>query len=376
MRAAVAAAAVSAVLAGCSFTEGRGIDYKSAGRAPALDIPPDLTRPGRDDRYAVPDTLPASGSATLSGVQANRTAATPATTTTGVLPKVSRGRIERLASGERVLILDEPAEKLWSEVREFWQSNGFILSTDRPEVGVMETDWAENRARIPGDGIRSVLGRLLDTAYSTGERDRFRTRMERTVDGKGTELFISHRGMVERVVNSTRGMEGTIWEPRDTNRELEAEFLQRLLVRLGNVPEVAREQVATAPVAPERAQIKPLANVEQLVLTEPFDRAWRRVGLALDRVGFTVEDRDRSKGLYFVRYVDPKDDIMAQKPGFFARIFGVGMEERALSAAQYRVRVNRSGTESSEVEVLDKEGAVDRTPVGKRILALLHQQLR
>ena len=45
-----------------------------------------------------------------------------------------------------------------------------------------------------------------------------------------------------------------------------------------------------------------------LTLDEPFDRAWRRVGLALDRVGFTVEDRDRAKGLYYVRYVDPKTD--------------------------------------------------------------------
>ena len=39
-----------------------------------------------------------------------------------------------------------------------------------------------------------------------------------------------------------------------------------------------------------------------LALDVGFSQAWRRTGLAIDRAGFTVEDRDRSRGLFFVRY--------------------------------------------------------------------------
>jgi outer membrane protein assembly factor BamC len=218
---------------------------------------------------------------------------------------------------------------------------------------------------------------VLDTAYSTGERDKFRTRLERSPDGKSTEIYISHRGMVERIINSARGQEGTMWEPREPSRELEAEFLRRLMARLGTDEARAKDLVASTPAAPERAQLKGGADgAGELYLDEPFDRAWRRVGLVLDRVGFTVEDRDRSKGLYYVRYVDLKEDEPSEKPGFFARVFGTGAGDRSSTAAQYRVLINRASADASQVQVLNKEGAVDTSGTGKRILTLLHKQLK
>jgi outer membrane protein assembly factor BamC len=364
------------MLAACGMTSGPGIDYKSAGKAPPLDIPPDLTRPGRDDRYNVPDGGASSpGTATLSTYTAER-GALPRPGSTDLLPEGNRIKIER-SGNERWLVVQDSAEKLWPVVREFWQESGFIIKIDRPEAGVMETDWAEDRAKIPNDGVRSILGKLLDTIYSTGERDKFRTRLERSADGKSTEVYISHRGMVERIVNSARGMEGTMWEPRDPSKELEAEFLRRLMARLGTDDARAKELMGgNAP--PERAQLKTSADgAALLVLEEPFDRAWRRVGLVLDRVGFTVEDRDRSKGLYFVRYVDIKDDGPAEKPGFFARIFGWGADERSTNAAQYQVHIDRAGAdESSLIKVLNKEGGAENSAVSKRILTLLHRQLK
>ncbi len=363
-------------LAACGMTSGPGIDYKSAGKVPSLDVPPDLTRPGRDDRYNVPDGGPIQpGTATLSTYTADRNAL-PRPGSTDILPDSTRSRVER-AGGERWLVVQDSAEKLWPVVREFWQENGFIIRTDRPEAGVMETDWAEDRAKIPNDGIRSLLGRVLDTAYSTGERDKFRTRLERSPDGKSTEIYISHRGMVERIINSARGQEGTMWEPREPSRELEAEFLRRLMARLGTDAARAKDLVASTPSAPERAQLKGGADgAGELYLDEPFDRAWRRVGLVLDRVGFTVEDRDRSKGLYYVRYVDLKEDEPLEKPGFFARVFGIGASDRSSTAAQYRVLINRTSADASQVQVLNKEGAVDTSGTGKRILTLLHKQLK
>ncbi len=369
--------ACALVLAACGATSNpSGIDYKSAGKVPTLDVPPDLTRPGRDDRYNVPEggSIPA-GTATLSTYNADRGAA-PRPGSTDLLPASSRTKIER-AGGERWLVVQEPAEKLWPMVKDFWQENGFIIRIDRPEAGVMETDWAENRAKIPNDGIRSIVGGVLDSIYSTGERDKFRTRLERAADGKSTEIYVSHRGMIERIVNSARGMEGTMWEPRETSRELEAEFLRRLMARLGTDEARAKDLVAGAPAAPERAQLKGGTDgAGILLLDEPFDRAWRRVGLVLDRVGFTVEDRDRSKGLYFVRYVDLKEEAQMEKPGFFERVFGIGASDRASSAAQYRVLIDRTSDEASQVKVLNKEGVADTSGTAKRILTLLHNQLK
>lgn len=374
-RSAGGAALAVMLLAGCSFSElleGKKIEYKSAGKLPSLEVPPDLTRPGRDDRYAIPDLNPA-GTATFSTYSTERSAQ-PRPGSTEVLPDVERLRIQR-AGSERWLVVPEPPEKLWPLVKEFWQENGLLVKTDMPEVGVMETDWAENRAKIPNDGIRSILGKLIDQVYSTGERDKFRTRLERGADPNTTEIYISHRGMTEVVVNSTRGFENTVWQPREPNPELEAEFLRRLMVKLGADDARAKTALAATPAA-DRAKLISGNGVGTLELAEPFDRAWRRVGLALDRVGFTVEDRDRSKGYYYVRYADPKEDQPVKKDGILSKLAFWRSDDNRPNAEQYRVLVRGGGAESSEVQVLNKEGAADSSSTAKRILSLLHAQLK
>ena len=198
--AALAAAPLFVLLSACTISsdmlEGAKVDYKSAGQLPTLEIPPDLTTPARDNRYVVPDT--GKSSATLSGYQADRAQQMKTgAVQTGVLPSVERFRVER-AGSQRWLVGTEPPEKLWPLVRDFWQENGFLISVNLPEAGVMETDWAENRAKLPQDVIRGFLGKVLDTVYSTSERDKFRTRLERSEDG-GSEIYVSHRGMIEVV---------------------------------------------------------------------------------------------------------------------------------------------------------------------------------
>jgi outer membrane protein assembly factor BamC len=130
---------------------------------------------------------------------------------------------------------------------------------------------------------------------------------------------------------------------------------------------------------PQRAALKKgLDGNELLEVFEPFDRAWRRVGLALDRVGFTVEDRDRQKGVYFVRYADPEAD-MERKKGAFSWLAFWRSDEPKVKAEQYRVAVSAQSDNSrdnSRVQVLDKNGAADSSPTSRRILTLLHEQLK
>jgi outer membrane protein assembly factor BamC len=368
------AVAFAVALAGCSTSMfDSSVDYKTASQLPPLEIPPDLTAPQRDGRFALPEQR----TATLSGYQQERKEqGRPGAA--GVLPQVEGVRLERLGA-ERWLVVPEVPDKVWPVVREFWLERGFLIKQEAPEVGVMETDWAENRANVPQDFIRGLLGRFADSVYSTSLRDKFRTRLERTPDGNGTEIYISHRGMEEVYTISQNRSEGqtgqTYWQPRPADPGLEAEFLRRLMVRLGASEERAKLAAAT-PATPNRAEIvKSSDGTQALQVNEPFDRAWRRVGLALDRVGFTVEDRDRQNGVYFVRYADPESE-MAQKnneKGLFSRLFG--SSDSKVKTEQYRVQV-KPVNEASTVNVLNKDGGAETNPTAQRILVLLHEQLK
>ena len=368
----LAALSVGACSTANDMLTGKKIDYKSAGQLPPLEIPPDLTSPSRDNRYAVPDV--SKNAATLSSYEAAQRSRPAASS--GVLPTIERMRIERSGS-QRWLVINESPEKLWPLVKEFWQENGFLMQTDNPEAGVMETDWAENRAKIPMDMLRATLGKLVDQIYSTPERDRFRTRLERGNEPNTTEIYISHRGMIE--IYNTEARSSTVWQPRPADPELEAEFLRRLMIRLGVQEERAKAQIASAPQALRATLGKQSDGSEKLEVLEPFDRAWRRVGLALDRVGFTVEDRDRAKGVYFVRYADPEKEMNAkdaEKPGLLGKFaFWRSNTAAKVSAEQYRVLISEAGT-NTQVRILNKDGASESSQTTKRILSLLHDQLK
>lgn len=371
VRAALCAGA-ALVLAACSTIElpSKKIDYKSAGKIPPLEVPPDLTRPGADDRFLVPDVNPKSG-ATYSAYNRERSGA-PQSATRDVLPQGGDARIERAGTQRWLVVKGEPAA-LWNVVKDFWQETGFIVNVELPEAGVMETDWAENRAKIPDGIIRNTLGKLLDAVYSTSERDKFRTRLERGGEAGTTEVYISHRGMEEVYAGGTIESRDTRWQPRQPNPELEAEMLRRLMVRLGVQEGRVKAQLAAGSAAP-RASLSRGSDGATLSLDEQFDRAWRRVGLALDRVGFTVEDRDRSKGLYFVRYIDPELDNKTADKGWLSRLKFWGDSSKP-KTEQYQILV-KGGDSGAQINVLNKSGARETSQTAGRILTLLYEQLK
>ena len=354
---------LTVAVSACSVLDNDKIDYKSAAKGTTLDVPPDLVQLSKDSRYVV-----TGGVATASGYQS--TQAQPATSSTAAAT-LGDVRVER-SGGQRWLVVSRPADKLWDPVREFWQENGFNLATDQADLGIMETDWAENRAKIPQDIIRSTIGKVFDNLYSTGERAKFRTRMERNASG-GTDIFVSHRGMQEVYTNQSK--DSTIWQPRATDPELEIEFMRRLMVKLGVPQEQAKTQTAaataaTAAAAPAVAKLSTQGNVPVLQIQDGFDRAWRRVGLSLDRTGFTVEDRDRSQGVYFVRYVAPTAD--KKEPGFFSKLFS---SNTAIAPLKYRIVVKSEGN-ATVVSVLNATGAADSSTDAQRILQVIADDLR
>ena len=354
-------------LAGCSSFEnlmsGDKVDYRgSAQKTAPLEVPPDLSQLAREGRYQ-PQTGVVSAS-TLRQPNAPQQAAAAAVVAPNAMADM---RIERQGN-TRWLVTGMQPEALYPLVRSFWQERGFSLAVDNPEIGLMETDWAENRANIRQDILRRTLGRVIENLYSTPERDRFRTRIERTANG--SEVFISHRGMQEIYTSELK--DATVWQPRPSDPELEIEFLSRLMVKLGAKEDTARTTVAAAPAAPAKARVATVPATATMEIDEGFDRAWRQVGLALDRSGFTVEDRDRSAGIYFVRYIDPKQ-AGKDEPNFFSKLFG-GDKDTA-RPQRVRVLVKATGAKT-QVTVQTADGNPDNSLQARTIVGKLIDELK
>ena len=361
---------LATALSGCSsLFSGDRVDYRSAAtKMNPLEIPPDLQQIQRDGRYQQQ-----RGSISASAMPA--TGSTIRTSAPVVAPlAVGDFKIEK-DENRRWLSVPKPPEQVWPQLVSFWQDLGFMLVKNDAGAGVMETNWAENRAKLPQDIIRKSLGSVLDTLYSTGEMDQYRTRIERT--DTGSDIFITHRGMIE--VYTTAQKDFTKWEPRPTDPDLENEMLSRLLVKLGATETAARAAVdnpviAAAAPAKDRARVLAGQPAATLEVDDNLDRAWRRVGIALDRSGFSVEDRDRAAGLYYVRYVDPRTAGQEATPGFFAKLFGASTNTSA-AAVKYQVALKSDGTKTL-VSVLDAQGAPDAGENSRRIVNVLADELK
>lgn len=353
-------------LVSCSVLDEDVIDYKTASTGNKLEVPPDLTQLSRDPKYQFNANSASANATNLASINS------PSTTAALTLGDV---RVER-SGNQRWLVVKRNPEVLWPEIRDFWLDNGFLLNLDDQSIGIMETDWAENRAKLPQDFIRNSIGKIFDQLYSTGERDKFRTRIERLPNGE-TEIYVTHKGLIEQLTGKRAPGEvsSTVWEPRDPDPELEAEFLRRLLVKLGVSKEQSKKVVATTSSATQKVSMTNLNGSISLNIPESFDIAWRRVGLALDRTGFTVEDRNRSTGTYYVRF-SSNSAGESSEPGFFRKILNLGSaEKKADPVSKYSILVESSGNNST-VKVRGANNEVIASADEQKILNLLAQDLK
>ena len=341
------------------------VEYKKSRTGSALEIPPDLSSPRRSGEYGIPGG--GRGTATYSDYALDESEGSDGPL---VLPIKEGFRVER-DGDKRWLVIDTDADNLWDRTRDFWLQEGFLLTLADPTVGLMATDWSENRADIPSGLIRDTLKKFADFAYSSPTRDKYRTRFERGSNANVTEIYISHQGVREVIAGESGN---TIWEARPADPGLEAAMLNRLAVFLGLEKERAKRMVAEAKRS-RTSGVQIIRNADGVALDvkADFSRTWREVGLALDRVGFAVEDRDRSAGVYNVRYHDPLKE-QAQKEGWLDKMKFWGSDDTKISQDPYQVKISTSGSTSS-VTILDGSGVRDNSSTAQRILTLLHEQL-
>ncbi len=321
-----------------------------------LDIPPDLNKlPNAQNRYAIPGQV----------VSANQVGQGQATTGQQLAPSEVGGVTFKRDGKLAWISVKQPAEKVWPVIRAFWLDNGFTYVTENPQAGILETDWAENRAKLPQDFVRKSLGRVFDALASTGEKDKFRTRIERT--DQGVDVFVSHRG-IEEVYNSFDKVT-TKWQGRDSDPFLETEFLRQIMVKLGSSPEAA-QQAMVSNQAVQQAQLETKNGQETLVYQQTITLGWRHVGLALDRSGFTIQDRDATRGIYYLRYIDPR---VREEPGLLKKLFS--RSEKPQFPSEFRIVLTDQAGKTA-IQVQNNLGQADSSEGAKNILNKLLESLQ
>ncbi len=356
----------------------RRVEYRRAREAEEnLELPPDLISAGFNDALDIPGP---SGTATFSSFAGGQQARARVAGSSEVLPEVSGVNLRR-SGDQRWLEVEASPQVVWPQVVAFWREQGIVLEEQDPAVGVMKTDWLENRAELRRDFVTNMLRRVADGLYETSTRDQYRVRVDTGPRANTAEIYLTHRGMEERLVRNTVG-EGatTVWEPAPTDPGKEAEMLRRLMLFLGVSDSNAQRMLAqgggsaaTTTASPgAAARLVTSGAGSELVIPEEFRRAWRRTGLALDRTGFAVEDRDRSAGVFFVRYDDPSK--RERQTGLLSRMAFWRGSDAPDGAKTYQIRVQGDGQES-RVQIYNEAGQRDTSATAEQILALLQEQL-
>ena len=354
-------------LTGCSVVDkvfpDHSKDYQKAETAAELEVPPDLAA------TTLTDSLPVSGdSASQSENDARQKPATEAQSQ--VLPAQEGVALKRDRDRHWLELKGAPGD-IWPRTREFWLEQGFLIVRENPATGILETDWAENRAAIPDGPVRSLIGKVFDSAYSSSRRDKFRMRLERGEAPGTTEIYITHQGMEEELDGDPDQIRTTVWVPQPSDPELEVEKLKQLAVFLGAEPSQDALSGQATEAIPERASLlKDEGATATLVVHQDFSRAWRSVGVALDRSGFAVEDRNRSAGIYYIRYRDINRS--EDKKGLFSKLFRSDGDKEV---RQYQIRLTEDGADT-RTSILNAEGEPEQSSTALRILNLLYEKLK
>lgn len=404
---------VTASLVGCDSIPfiNNTSDYKGAGRSKPLEVPPDLTASPVSDTYSIPGSTSYS---TYSQAQEGQEAALEK-----VLATPEGVRLEK-AGAQRWLVVNAPAEKIWPVIREFWTDQGFAVRSENAQLGVMETEWIDSDSikKDETGNLGDKFDKWLDKLSGFADKKKFRTRLDHGNEPNTTEIYMTHRsvaGAPDDGKNRVQTQLGeidtgykagakTVAAADARDAELDDELLRRLMVKLGVEEQKSKSIIASA-VSLKRAEVvKEADGSATLLLNDPFDRAWRRVGLALDRIGFVIEDKDRSNGVFFVRYADVDiDDTPKKKKGLFEtlkfwgnddekkevtsekqdksmveklKFWGKDEKQKTNPEKQYRIKVADDAKDGAIVTVVDKEGVRIGTTTANRIVALMYEQLK
>ena len=368
----VALALISMTACSGSKKEQPKLDYQSQShRLVKLEVPPDLNNPDQGNLYQLPA---GSGAVRASDFNKRRTQAVQQPANAEVLKSVKGVRLER-DGNQRWLVVDgKSPREIWPLLKVFWQENGFDIKSEEPAIGQMETEWAENRAKIPQDSLRRLLDKVgLGGIYSTSERDKFIIRIEQGKSGS-TDIFFAHKGMKE--VYADKNKDTTTWQPAANDPNLEAAFLARFMQYMG-VDQQQAENALTQSVAKRSGNELARIDGNTLLVSGDYGRNWRRTALALDRIGLNVLGQNIERHAFLVQQAPNESEaVSTKKPGFFSRMFGKGKKVEKPAAYPEIIVFVEPVNGGSRIRLLNKDGSAYNGSDASTLISRLHTELR
>ncbi len=347
------------------------LDYQTQTRKIVkLEVPPDLTNPDQGNLYQVP----AGSGAVRASDLSRRTSAAQQAANSEVLKSVKGVRLERDGNQRWVEVQGKSPAEIWPLLKAFWQENGFDIKSEEPGIGQMETEWAENRAKIPQDGLRRLLDKVgLGGIYSTSERDKFIIRIEQSKNGT-TDVFFAHKGMKE--VYADKNKDTTTWQPAANDPNLEAAFLVRFMQYMG-VDQQQAENALTQSVAKHSGNELARIDGNTLLVSGDYGRNWRRTALALDRIGLNVLGQNIERHAFLVQQAPNESEaVSTKKPGFFGRMFGKGKKVEKPAAYPEIIVFVEPINGGSRIRLLNKDGSAYNGSDASTLISRLHTELR
>ena len=347
------------------------LDYQTQTRKIVkLEVPPDLTNPDQGNLYQVP----AGSGAVRASDLSRRTSAAQQAANSDVLKSVKGVRLERDGNQRWVEVQGKSPAEIWPLLKAFWQENGFDIKSEEPGIGQMETEWAENRAKIPQDGLRRLLDKVgLGGIYSTSERDKFIIRIEQSKNGS-TDVFFAHKGMKE--VYADKNKDTTTWQPAANDPNLEAAFLARFMQYMG-VDQQQAENALTQSVAKRSGNELARIDDNTLLVSGDYGRNWRRTALALDRIGLNVLGQNIERHAFLVQQAPNESEaVSTKKPGFFSRMFGKGKKVEKPAANPEIIVFVEPINGGSRIRLLNKDGSAYNGSDASTLISRLHTELR
>ena len=309
--------------------EHRGMLRRRQGRLPldvstrttGLEVPPDLTQLAKDTRYQ-PSTSGVISASTFQTAPALRPALRPRLPPACGAPAApARGRRRRGRDDA-----DDRADAVGSFKIERLGNDRWLSTTLTPEqvypAGAHLLEGQRLQPRPGPSGSRRARDRLgrepRQAAAATSSAHRSAS-CSRTAYSDQRARQVPHPGRAHarpaatstspiaawKRSTSASARSRTVWQPRPADPSARGRVPVPPDGR-SSAPRTRkpRRSPPPRPTAPPRgarrrarARARPTGRRRRPCrLDDGFDRAWRRVGLALDRSGFTVEDRDRGPG--------------------------------------------------------------------------------
>ena len=311
------------------------INYYSDKSVTSLEIPPDLTQPSYENSFRLSEFV--------KDIDANTVNLTsnPIENKKSKDLMITQSNIEVKKSGSRRwLVVDKSPEIVWELSKQFLKEKGFVIKKSNKKIGVMETDYLENKPEIPAQSLgffRSFLASTVsNVSYTLPSVDSYKIRIEPLNDNTKSEVYLSLSSMAE----VSTGDDRTMWQSKEKDNALETEMLYSLMLFLGSDSTDAREKIISAK---EEGRIsvnlsEGLNGYAKLAFKLNLIETWDNLAWALSEANIEVVDKDLKEKTFYIRYVDN------QSIGFMSKIFGT---EAIIQ--QYQIQLKTLDRENTEV---------------------------